>query len=444
MKLFSQIGLFLLEKPLKNIWCKPVLLSLVFFGLSNGFLLAQSEDSTYRQLSIQLEIRPRAEFRNNFKLTSADSISPELYVSFRNRLTVNYNSRFLNAVGSVQEIHLFGKAGEPSSVGSVNFFELYLEPKFRNFSARIGRQGLLLDNGRMFSDAPWAQQSRSHEGVRLFYTGKKFTTDFSWAFTRPYSTDFDQSYSPVASHRYKYLLLHQLKLKLLSNVSLATINVLDAFENDQKKENVRLTSGGRLEYFGSGMYLTLNGFYQYGTNQNFKKITAYYLQPEIRKTIQNTTIRLGAEILSGDDLSEPTDKSKSFVPLYGVAWKFMGNMNFFTRFPVDVNSSGLVNPYLFILQKINSKLAIRADGHLFFSQHALLDEKKNKAERYLGFENDLSLNYKPMKALDINFGFSYLLAQSSVELLNKVENSEKIPVWSYLMVSFNTEIFRTK
>ena len=103
-----------------------------------------------------------------------------------------------------------------------------------------------------------------------------------------------------------------------------------------------------------------------------------------------------------------------------------------------------MNPYLFILQKINSKLAIRADGHLFYSQHALLDENKKKAERYLGFENDLSLNYKPMKALDINFGFSYLLAQSSVALLNKVENSEKIPVWSYLMISFNTEYFRSK
>lgn len=443
MRLFSQIGIHFLENPLTGKVNKNILLSFIFFGFSYGFLLAQTEDSTFRQLSVQLEIRPRSEFRNNFQLTSADSITPELYVSFRNRLSINFKSEFLNVVGSVQEIHLFGKAGEPSSVGSVNTFELYIEPKFRNFSARIGRQGLLLENGRIFSDAPWAQQSRSHEGIRLFYTGNKFSTDFTWAFTRPYSTRYDQSYSPVASHRYKYLLLHQLKLKLSPQISLTTINVQDAFENDQKKENTRLTSGGRLEYFGSGIYLTLNGFYQYGTNQNFKKIRAYYLQPELRKTIQNTTLRLGAEILSGDDLSESTDNSNSFVPLYGVAWKFMGNMNFFTRFPSDVGSSGLVNPYLFILQKINSKLAFRADGHLFYSQHALLDENKKKAKRYLGFENDISMNYKPVRNLDINFGFSYLLAQTSIELLNKVENSETIPVWSYLMVSFNPQIFRS-
>lgn len=406
--------------------------------------MAQNQDSISRQVSIQFEIRPRAEFRNNFQLSPADSITPETFVSFRNRLSINYKSKYLIGVGSFQEIHLIGKGGDPSSVASFNAFELYFEPKFRNFSARIGRQGLLLDNGRMFSDAPWAQQSRSHEGVRLFYSGKKFITDFTWAFTRPYSERFDQNYSPVASHRYKYLLLHQLKFKLANRFSITTINVLDQFENDQKQQNTRLTSGGRVEYFGSTIYLTVNAFYQYGTNQNFMPISAYYFQPEIRKTIQNTTFRLGAEILSGDDLSEPSDYSKSFVPLYGVAWKFMGNMNFFTRFPADVGSSGLVNPYLFLLQKINQKLAIRADCHLFYSQHPLLDENKNKAGKFLGFENDLSLNYKPLKALDINFGFSYILSQRSMELLNKIENSDKLPVWSYLMVSFNTEIFRSK
>ncbi len=425
-------------------WWKSVFFIFIILALRAKFLQAQNQDSISRQFSVQAEIRPRVELRNNFQLTSSDSITPELYLSFRNRLTANYRSRFLNVVGSFQEIHLIGKAGEPSSVGSVNAFELYLEPKFHNFSVRIGRQGLLLDNGRMFSDAPWAQQGRSHEGIRLFYTGKKFTSDFTWAFTRHYSTRFDQSYSPVGSHRYKYLLLHQLKLKLSTKVSLSTTNALDAFENDQKKENTRLTSGGRLEYFGSGIYLTLNGFYQYGTNQNFKKIRAYYLQPEVRKTIQNSTLRLGAEILSGDNLSEPTDNSKSFVPLYGVAWKFMGNMSFFTRFPTDVGSGGLVNPYLFILQKINPKFAIRADGHLFYSQHPLLDENKNRAKKLLGMENDLSLNYKPTKALDINFGFSYLVARNSFELLNKVKNSGNIPVWSYLMVSFIPEIFRSK
>ena len=376
-------------------------------------------------------------------MSSADSITPEIFVSFRNRLTVNYKSRHLNAVGSFQEIHLFGKGGAPSSVASINAFEFYLEPKFRNFSARIGRQGLLLDNGRMFSDAPWAQQSRSHEGIRLFYSGKKFNTDLTFAYTRPYSERFDQAYSPVASHRYKYLLLHQLKFKLVEKFSITTINLLDAFENDLKQQNTRLTSGGRVEYFGSTIYLTLNAFYQYGTNQTFKTIQAYYFQPEIRKTILNTTVRIGAEILSGDDLSKPSNNSRSFVPLYGVAWKFMGNMNFFTRFPADVGSSGLVNPYLFLLQKINQKLAIRADGHLFYSQHSLLDENKNKAGNFLGFENDLSLNYKPMKALEVNFGFSYLFSQKSMEILNKVENSDKIPVWSYLMVSLNTEILRS-
>jgi hypothetical protein len=145
---------------------------------------------------------------------------------------------------------------------------------------------------------------------------------------------------------------------------------------------------------------------------------------------------LGAEILSGNDLTDPGDRFRTFVPLYGVAWKFMGNMNFFTRFPTDVNASGLVNPYLFVLHRIDSKLGIRGDANFFSSQFALLDESKNKAGKYLGTEFDLSLNYRPAPKWDINFGFSFLLPTESMTLLEKVETAESIPVWSYLMISF--------
>ena len=114
------------------------------------------------------------------------------------------------------------------------------------------------------------------------------------------------------------------------------------------------------------------------------------MQSEFRKQVGQTTFRLGAEFLSGNDLSKSRDVKRTFVPLYGVAWKFMGNMNFFTKFPADVNSSGLVNPYLFILQRLNSKMGVRVDSNLFFTQFALLDDNGNASKKYLGAEIDLS------------------------------------------------------
>lgn len=114
-------------------------------------------------------------------------------------------------------------------------------------------------------------------------------------------------------------------------------------------------------------------------------------------------------------------------------------MNFFTRFPADVGNSGLLNPYIFAFYTVNKKLTLRADGNLFYSSHNLLDAKKQKANRYLGFESDLSFNYKPNKFFDINFGFSFIRATESMVLLKKMDNANQTPLWSYLSISFKPQ-----
>ncbi|NUN99478.1 MAG: hypothetical protein HUU01_02545 [Saprospiraceae bacterium] len=375
-----------------------------------------------------------------------DGFAPDFFVSQRNRLGLTYQRKALKLHASLQEIHLWGKSGKISSIGSINAYELYLQTAIaRNLWVKIGRQGLLLDNGRMFSDAPWAQQSRSHEGIRLFYDRKKLATDFTIAATRKYPKQYEAAYSPVASHRYQLLLVHHLKYKINEHYTLTTINFTDIFNNKNYpgKSWFSINNGARLEYRDSNFYWTLNAYYQYGENSDLKKINAFYIQPEISATFDKTTFRLGAEIMSGE--AAPDDRvSRSFGILYGVAWKFMGNMNFFARFPADVNSSGLINPYLFVLFKAGKKLSLRADSHLFYTQYPLRDENNEKAATYLGFENDLSLNYRPLKNVNINFGFSYLIAEKGMELLGKIENAGETPVWSYLMVSFNPEILHYK
>jgi hypothetical protein len=418
--------------------------SLAILLVSYGFSFAQESDSVKNHVKVNFEIRPRGEFRSNYQLVPADSLNPEFFVSQRNRLNLDYRSRGLDLMASFQEIHLWNKSGVPSSVANVNFYELYVQPKFGDFSVRLGRQRLLLDNGRIFSDAPWAQQSRSHEGARIFYASKKFETDFSWMFTRAYSSRYDAFYSPVASHQYSHLFLHHLKAKLTERWTLTSINSLDFFENPEGGQNGRFTSGGRIEYLKGKNYLTLNGFYQFGTTVLGQTISAYYLQPEYRRQIQNTTIRLGAEILSGNNLSKQQETFRTFVTLYGVAWKFMGNMNFFTRFPNDVNSSGLINPYLFVIQRIHPKLGVRGDINLFYNQFPMLNDSKNQVDSYLGTEIDLSLNYRPCPKWEVNFGLSVMKPGESMLLLKKIENTENFPVWSYLMVSFNPSLFSAK
>nr|WP_295927497.1 alginate export family protein [uncultured Dyadobacter sp.] len=410
---------------------------LLFLAVLGNVARAQSPDTLRRELTIDLELRPRAEYRDNFVWTAADTTMPRLYVTQRNRLNINYRTNRLRLHASPQEIHVWGESGRFSRVGSVNFFEAFAEPFInRNLSVRVGRQAISLDNGRIFSAAPWGQQSRAHEGIRILYK-KKLETDLTFAFTRPYSKHFDAAYSPVAAHTYKYLIVHHLKHKINDHITLTTINAMDIFRRPADRSYYqRITNGGRLEYNQNWLYGTVNAYYQYGENAGRKKIRAYYIQPEISANTGRTLFRLGAEILSGDRNAVSKEATASFVPLYGVAWKFMGNMNLFTRFPADVNEKGLVNPYLFIIHQAGKQLALRADAHLFYSQYPLLREGREIEGKYLGFESDLSLNYKPVKGVEIIYGLSLTVANDRMELFGKVRDAGKIPVWSYLMISF--------
>ncbi|MBE9461391.1 alginate export family protein [Dyadobacter sp. UP-52] len=376
-------------------------------------------------------------------LIPSDSIMPEFFVTQRNRLSVTYLGPGFKFHASPQELHVWGKSGTTSHLASINAFEFYIEPYInKRFSLRIGRQALSLDNGRLFSAAPWSQQSRAHEGIRLFYKNK-INTDLTLAFTRPYGKHFDAAYSPVASHQYKFLAVHHLKYKVNNFMDLTTINALDIFEktNVSGQYYPRITNGGRLEYTRWGIYGTVNAYYQYGRNASSKHIRAYYIQPEVSTKIEKITLRLGAEILSGNKDNVQKNVTNSFVPLYGVTWKFMGNMNLFTRFPADVNDKGLINPYLFGIYQVSKKLSLRADFHLFYLQHPIRDSGKNLSGKYLGFENDISLNFKPINRLEIIYGLSYTMADQRMELLKKVTDSDKTPVWSYLMISYIPNLF---
>lgn len=397
---------------------------------------SQSSDSlAFPRFLIDVEIRPRAEFRDNYIFSANDTLLPDFHISQRNRITLHYIRRKTTILVAFQEIHLWAKSGIPSSVANIGAYELYLESRLNdNLSFRIGRQGVSLDNGRIFSDAPWAQQSRAHEGIRIMYKQKSLSNDFFALTTRNDSPRFDPRFSPVSSHQYKWLLVHYLKYRPSPLVAITSLNSIDFFESSSSGEKyTRITTGGRIEAEKGKFYGTLSAYAQFGKNAQLKQIHAYYLQPECRITAGKSVLRLGAEILSGDHPQINSRLTGSFDVLYGVAWKFMGNMNLFTRFPEDVGGKGLINPYLFAIHSFNHRLSVRADFHFFFTQYPRLSQS---SDNYLGFENDLSAKYKPSKNLEINYGFSYLIPPKRAGLLPKIRDVNKPALWSYLMVSY--------
>jgi hypothetical protein len=57
--------------------------------------------------------------------------------------------------------------------------------------------------------------------------------------------------------------------------------------------------------------------------------------------------------------------------------------------------------------------------------------------KFLGFENDISIKYVPIKELEINGAFSFYKSTDSMTNLLKIQDVEKLSFWSYLMVSYS-------
>lgn len=414
----------------------------LFLLVSSCQLMAQKSDTIFRPFLMNIEIRPRAEYTSNYILPPNDSIAPYFYITQRNRISIQYAKEKWFIKADLQEIHLWDQNNEASKIGSINFYQLFLETKFKSVNFRIGRQSILLDNGRLFSDAPWAQQGRSHEGIRIMKYSKHFSNNFFFLFTRNYSDHFQTAYSPVTSNRYKYLLMNDFSYTPNKAFSFNSMSVVDFLKDlNSNKMYTRATAGGRIDFKQNQWYYTLNSYLQFGKNPKGKKLFAYYFQPEVKLSLKKSTWRLGAEIISGSSSQLSKNKSEDFDVLYGVTWKFNGNMNVFTRFPTDVNGKGLVNPYLFTTIPLSSKLSVRSDFHLFYTQYPLLSNDGERMSKFLGFENDLSLKYMPIKQLEINYSFAFYKPTNSMRDLPKVQDINKMALWSYLMVSYNFKEF---
>lgn len=412
-------------------------LQLLFFLAFVTQGIAQETDSISQQFLLNIEIRPRAEYTSNYILPPNDSIDPYFYITQRNRIYIQYAREKWLVKSDVQEIHLWNQNNNTSKVGSINFYQMFFETKFKSLNIRLGRQSVLLDNGRLFSDAPWAQQGRAHEGIRIMKSSKYFANDFFLLFTRNYSNEFESTYSPVTANKYKYLLVNNFSYRTNKGLSFNSMNAVDFSENTNSGQlYTRATTGGRIEIRKNQWYYTLNSYLQFGRNTKGQKLFAYYLQPEIKLSLRKSTWRLGAEIISGSKPLLATNESGDFDVLYGVTWKFNGNMNVFTRFPNDVNGKGLVNPYLFTTIPLNTKLSLRSDFHLFYTQYPV-NNLDPEIKKNLGFENDISLKYVPVKALEINYAFSFYKSTDAMKYLPKIQDENKLAVWSYLMISYS-------
>lgn len=404
--------------------------------------ISDKDSVSYEEFTIGLEFRPRTEFRNGYRELRNDTTSPAFFTDQRSRLNITYLRQGFIFHTSVQDIRIWGEDDPRSTGGTLQVFEAYVETDLsKDVSLRIGRQKIMYDNERLFARNNWRQNGGAHDAARFIYTNHRISSELIGAYNQNQERFSGTIFNPEFKN-YKVLLAHFLLYPLTDKLSLTSINAMDGYQRpDSRATTSRFTSGGRATYIHKRLVLTLAAYYQYGRTPNNQKLQAYYYQPEIQYSASAPLrFRLGAEVFSGDNGKRNSDISRSFDALYGVNHRFLGSMDFFTRFPADFNHAGIIAPYFFVFHDLGEKLTIRADEHVFFTQNHFVHNGQ-VIHPYLGFENDLLLLYRPGKATEIQLGFSYALVTKSMTYIKESGNHKLFHTWAFMMITFQPELF---
>jgi hypothetical protein len=445
---------------------RNVTILFTLFFLSYKISIAQNSEDILipkdKSFKVDLDFRTRAEYRNGFRDLPTDTGVGAFFVNQRARVGFTYEQiNKFKFHTSIQDVRVLGYQDPRSLAGTVQIFEAYAEPFLTpKISIKIGRQKLAFDNQRLFAENDWRVNSGAHDALNFRYNDIRFISELVFAFNQNTERNYGTDFSPVGFSNYKTLGVSYLKYKVSDSWVLSSINAADGYQDIRVKEKIyqRFTVGGRIEYINNGFYATLSGYKQTGLNAKGTKLLAWYIQPELKYARPgNFSVRLGAEVFSGNNGEGITGYDHSFVPLYGVNHRFNGSMEYFTNKPSDLGYAGLVDTYLFLTKNIGKKVEFRVDFHIFESQNNVVYKDKAlngkvlnaTADKYLGAENDLLLSYTPNAFTKLDLGFSYAHFSSVVEILRSLDvtkksgNSSLIPTWFYVSVSFKPQLFKT-
>jgi len=114
-------------------------------------LYAQSEE-TGGEFSIDMNLRPRFEYRNGYNYPRLETDDASAFISNRARIGLNFDNGFLSARVAAQDISVWGQKPQNDNDGRrFTMNEAWAQMSHKGYFARIGRQSLNYDDGYQ----PW-------------------------------------------------------------------------------------------------------------------------------------------------------------------------------------------------------------------------------------------------------------------------------------------------
>ncbi|MDD3005132.1 alginate export family protein [Flavobacterium sp.] len=412
-------------------------------------LLMVTVESIGQELDVNLQIRPRFEYRNGFKELMKDGTYPTSFISNRSRLNFEFKQDKIKAKIDFQNVRVWGDIPTTgvADKNGVMLFESWFSYDFNDkWQAKVGRQVISYDNQRIFGGLDWAQQAQSHDALVVHYAKDKMKVDFGAAISNGAENLVETAYNTT----YKNLQYVWFNNKFTnSSLSLLALNTGYQYENttDVTFENAYMqTLGGFYKFQKTNWFGDLGAYMQTGETAlgtSKADLLAYNAAINLGyKFNTNFKAELGFEYLSGKAQDDADSKIKSFTPLFGTNHGFNGFMDYF-YVGNHKNSVGLKDFYGKLSYEKN-KWQFALAPHIFYSAATIFNPvTATQQDSNLGTEIDLTCVYKLDKNITLTGGFSKMYGTTSLELL-KGGNKDNDNTWAYVMVSFHPNLFSYK
>lgn len=432
---------------------KKLIILITGLLVMNGVALrasdADDKDAKENTFSMNIQIRPRAEYRNGVLFPRYEGDQATGFINNRARLSMGYDRQNLSIGLSAQHVGVWGQDPQIDKNGRFILNEAWAQLNFRfGIFAKIGRQSLIYDDERILGGLDWNVAGRYHDALKLGYQNDKNKLHFIFAFNQNDERTIGGTYYLPGGQPYKTMqtLWYEHTFSDAFHASFLFMNI--GIEGDTTKHIVGTknmqTLGTNLYYQQNGLTLGGTFYYQFGKSKTDRDVSAFMWAVNAAYQIDpHWKIAIGSDYLSGAG-DDPKGTYTAFDPLYGTHHKFYGAMDYFyaSSFINGLNP-GLWDNQLSVAFKPDPKVNISLAYHYFSVTGDVYGANGEKASRGLGSELDFQVDWQIMKDVKLSAGYSTMLAGNTMEIV-KGGNSSSWQDWGWLSLNINPRVFTTK
>lgn len=396
------------------------------------------------EFSIDISLRPRFEYRNGYNYPRLESNDASAFISNRARIGANFNNGFFSARMAAQDISVWGqKKQNDNDGGRFTMNEAWGQLTYNNFFAKVGRQSLNYDDGRILSVSNWTPTGIWHDALKLGYEDNINTLHFILAYNQSRELTNQGTFYEATGQPYQNMqtVWYQFQNNRGFTASALFINL--AFETGDPdvvpliSEKVYMQTIGTNFGFANDQFdVKGTAYYQTGTNANNQAVDAYMLALRGGYSVSPAfSLYGGTEFHPGQD---PESDKKMFMDLlYRSNHSFMGAMDYFR----GNDYYGVFHKYLGMNWNTGKKLVLDLSCH-HFNSHKQIDVD-GTLKKNLGSEIDFKFNYPIRKYIMLEGGYSFMLATDAMPIAKgRPGDPYAWQDWAYLSLTVNPTIFK--